>query len=81
MEKQELEDLQIRCAREGARQALAALGLDDPNAIHDIKDLRDLIAAYRYTKSLVWSTIIKYFTMFTLGALAYGMFSKMKGME
>lgn len=81
MKKEELEELQIKCAKEGARQALASLGLDDPNAVHDIKDLRDLLTAYRYTRSLIWATIIRYFTMFTIGALSYGVYMKLKGEE
>lgn len=79
MTKHELEELQIRCAKEGACQALAQLGLDDPEAVHDVKDMRDLIKAYRATRSLIWATIIKYATMFVLGALAYGIFAKARG--
>lgn len=77
MTKHELEAMQQACAQEGARLALASLGLDDKEAVHDIADLRDLLTAYRQAKNIVWQTVIKYVTMFILGAISVGVFFKM----
>lgn len=77
MTRSELEEMQKRCAQEGARLALCAIGLDDKKAIEDIKDLRDLLAAYHQTTAIVWQSIVKTATVFFLGALGAGVYFKL----
>jgi len=77
MTKQELAEMQKNCAQEGARLALAAIGLADEKALEDISDLRDLLSAFRSAKAIVWQTVVKYITMFALGALSFGVISKL----
>lgn len=55
---EELENLFERASQEGARKALAELGLHDEKAGADIKDLRALIGSYRFIKIAVWKTLL-----------------------
>lgn len=48
-------------AKNGALQALEVLGLTDPEARKDIKDLRELISSYRIVKKNIWTTTITVF--------------------
>ena len=48
--KCELELLLEQALKEGAKQALTELGLHDENAPTDIRDLRELLKAFRITK-------------------------------
>lgn len=79
LSKKELEDMQIKSAEEGARLALAKIGLEDEQALHDIRDLRSILAAYREARKVVWQTCVKYITMFILGALSYGIAASILG--
>lgn len=42
-------------ARRGASDALKAIGLNDPDAAHDIRDIRDLLRGLRVMKKAAWS--------------------------
>jgi hypothetical protein len=59
-------------AEAGARKALARVGLQDDDAIHDVRELRNLLDSWRQTKSTIGQTITRVTTMFLLGALAAG---------
>lgn len=52
----------ITVAKEGARQALAELGLDDDRAREDIREMREWINSYRAVKGNVLSTTANIFT-------------------
>ena len=45
-----------RIATQAARVVLKELGLDDPMAVADIKDLRSLIASWRLAKRTAWTS-------------------------
>jgi hypothetical protein len=47
MTEAELELLLDRAAKRGAEEALRSIGLHDENAVHDVKDLRDLLVLWR----------------------------------
>lgn len=47
LSENELHDFLTSVAREGASQALGNVGLNDENAIYDLKDLRDALRAFR----------------------------------
>lgn len=44
---QELDAIAELAAEKGALKALKSVGLGDEDAVHDVKDLRDLLRAYR----------------------------------
>lgn len=67
VERAPITDAQLRwmleqAATEGAKRALREIGLEDERAMHDVHELRDLLRAWRSTKSAVWSTAVKWLT-------------------
>lgn len=72
----EIDALIARAAKAGAREALKDIGLQDDNAIHDLKELRDLLDSWREIRKSVAHTAIKIITMAVLGALVTGMYFK-----
>ena len=73
---QEIEAIIQRAARAAAKEALRDIGLQDDNAIHDLKELRDLLDSWREIRKSVAHTVIKIITMAVLGALVTGMYFK-----
>lgn len=65
----EFEDLLHAAAARGARQALAELGLENGHASRDIRELRDLLAAWRAVKSTALHTVVRILTTILLAAL------------
>ena len=57
--REELDVLVREAAREGARQALAEVGLHDDTAPNDVRELRNLIDSWRSAKKTIGSTILK----------------------
>ena len=49
-------DMLDRIAAQAARVVLKELGLDDPMAVADIKDLRGLIVSWRLAKRTAWTS-------------------------
>jgi 2-iminoacetate synthase ThiH len=76
-----IEKMIARAAKQGAREALQSVGLHDENAGEDMKELRNLLDAWRSTKKTVWSQIVKATTMSVLGAIVVGAFFQLKGMR
>jgi 2-iminoacetate synthase ThiH len=76
-----IEEMINRAARRGAKEALESIGLHDENAGDDMRELRNLLDAWRSTKKTVWSQVVKAFTMATLGAIAAGAFLQIKGLR
>ena len=81
MSPEVIEKMIARAAKQGAREALESIGLHDENAGDDMKELRNLLDAWRSTKKTVWSQIVKAMTMAVLGAIAAGAFLQFKGMR
>lgn len=48
-----LAELVEAASEDGATRALQRIGLEDKKAVHDIRDLRDLLSAWRKTKTEV----------------------------
>lgn len=69
----ELEVLLDRAAEEGARRALAAIGLEDGHAAADVRDLRELLGSWRVAKRAVWQTVVRFLTTVLLAALLAGL--------
>lgn len=78
MSPEVIEQMIARAAQQGARAALQSVGLHDENAGEDMKELRNLLDAWRSTKKTVWSQVVKAMTMAVLGAIAAGAFLQLK---
>lgn len=55
----ELQDILTKAAHDGARQALADVGLGDEDAVEDFKEFRALMKTYRFAKKVVAQSILK----------------------
>jgi hypothetical protein len=71
MTELELEAIIQRAAEAGAKKALRDVGLQDDDAVHDMREIRDLLDSWRSAKRTAANTLIKTFTYF-LGALLTG---------
>ena len=73
--KCELELMLEQASKEGAKQALTELGLHDENAPTDIRDLRELLKAFRMAKKDTFRIFIKwvvvgFMTLITAGFIS-----------
>lgn len=75
----ELELLIDRAAKKGAQEALRSIGLHDDDAIHDVRELRELLDAWRDAKKTVTNTITKTLTIAFLSILAIGAYIRWGG--
>lgn len=75
----ELEAMLERAAEDGARKALAAVGLHDDLASGDIEELRELLSAWRTTRREAGKTIVRWLTIGLLTAITFGVYTKLKG--
>ena len=65
--------------REEMKSVLKEVGLHDDDAGNDVRDLRSLITDWRGIKKVVWQTLARAGTMFVLGLLMLGAWSKLGG--
>ena len=75
----ELELLIDRAAKKGAQEALRSIGLHDEDAIHDVRELRQLLDSWRDAKRTVTTTVTKVLTVAFLSMLAIGAYIKWGG--
>ena len=75
----ELELLINRAAKKGAQEALRSIGLHDDDAIHDVRELRELLDAWRDAKKTVANTVAKTLTIAFLSMLVIGAYIKWGG--
>jgi hypothetical protein len=74
----DLDDLLTRAAERGAERCLAHLGLENGHAARDIRELRDLLEAWRDARRTAWQTIIKVATTGLLAIILVGAAIKLK---
>ncbi len=74
----QLAELLDHAAERGAVRCLAQLGLENGHAARDIRELRDLLDAWRDARRTAWQTIIKVVTTGILAALLVGAAIKLK---
>ena len=79
MTEQEVEAMLDRAARKGAEQALQDIGLSDQEAYDDMREIRNLLDAWRATKQTVGQTVAKLLTTAILFALATGIWMNWGG--
>jgi phage terminase Nu1 subunit (DNA packaging protein) len=77
IQNEELKALLTQAAKDGAKQALAEVGLDGANAQDDIKELRNLIDSWRYAKKTMGQTALKIATSSVLIFIAVAVFMKL----
>ena len=65
--------------REEMKSVLKEIGLHDDDAGTDVRDLRSLITDWRGMKKTIWQTVARAGTMFVLGLLMLGAWSKING--
>ena len=75
---EELEAMLDRAAKKGATEALRSLGLQDESAANDIRDMRNLIDAWRMTKKSIWATPVKLGTVAVLTFIATAVWMSIK---
>lgn len=76
----DLNEQQLRTiVREETRSALKEVGLADDNAGDDVRDLRSLITDWRSLKKTIWNTVARVGTMFVLGLLMLGAWTRING--
>ena len=78
LRREEFEYLLERAAERGAERALAHLGLENGHAAKDIRELRDLLQAWRDARRTAWQTTVKVVTTGILAALLVGAAIKLK---
>ena len=78
LRREDFEDLLDRAAERGAERCLAHLGLENGHAAKDIRELRDLLEAWRDARRTAWQTAVKVITTGILAALLVGAAIKLK---
>ena len=78
MRREDFDDLLDSAAERGAERVLAHLGLENGHAARDIRELRDLLEAWRDARRTAWQTTIKVATTGILAALLVGAAIKLK---
>jgi hypothetical protein len=78
LRKEDFDDLLDRAAERGAERCLAHLGVENGHAARDIRDLRDLLEAWRDARHMAWQTIVKVVTTGILAVLLVGAAIKLK---
>lgn len=76
--KEDFDDLLDLAAQRGAERVLAHLGLENGHAARDVRELRDLLAAWRDARRTAWQTLVKVLTTGALAALLVGAAIKLK---
>ena len=78
LRREDFEDLLDRAAERGAERCLAHRGLENGHAAKDIRELRDLLEAWRDARRTAWQTTVKVITTGILAALLVGAAIKLK---
>jgi len=78
LRQEDFEELLNHAAERGAERVLSHLGLENGHAARDIRDLRDLIEAWREARHTAWQTFIRVLTTGILAALLVGAAIKLK---
>lgn len=76
--REDFDELLDRAAERGAERVLAHLGLENGHAARDIRELRDLLEAWRDARRTAWQTAVKVITTGLLAALLVGAAIKLK---
>ena len=78
MRKEDFDEMLNNAAEHGAERCLAHLGLENGSAAKDIRDLRDLLEAWRDARRTAWRTAIRVITTGVLAVLLVGTAIKLR---
>ncbi len=78
LRREDFDELLTHAAERGAERCLAHLGLENGHAARDIRELRDLLEAWRDARHTAWLTLVKVLTTGILAALLVGAAIKLK---
>ena len=78
LRREDFDELLDRAAERGAERCLAHPGLENGHAARDIRELRDLLEAWRDARRTAWQTAVKVVTTGILAALLVGAAIKLK---
>ncbi|SFM71536.1 hypothetical protein SAMN05421880_12910 [Nitrosomonas nitrosa] len=78
LRKEDFDELLAHAAERGAERVLYHLGLENGHAARDIRELRDLLEAWREARHTAWQTFVKVLTTGILAALLVGAAIKLK---
>ena len=78
LRREDFDELLAHAAERGAERVLAHLGLENGHAARDIRELRDLLEAWRDARRTAWQTTVKVVTTGILAALLVGAAIKLK---
>ena len=78
LRREDFDEVLDRAAERGAERVLAHLGLENGHAARDIRELRDLLEAWRDARRTAWQTIIKVVTTGLLAVILVGAAIKLK---
>lgn len=78
LREHDLDELLTRAAERGAERCLAHLGLENGHAARDIRELRDLLGAWRSARSTAWQTVIRVSTTALLTIIVVGVAMKFR---
>lgn len=81
LRKEDFDELLDHAAQRGAERCLAHLGLENGHAARDIRELRDLLEAWREARHTAWQTFVKVLTTGLLAALLIGAAIELKLMR
>ena len=78
LRREDFDELLAHAAERGAERVLAHLGLENGKAAGDIRELRNLLEAWRDARHTAWQTFVKVLTTSLLAALVLGAAIKLK---
>ena len=78
LRREDFDELLDRAAERGTERVLTHLGLENGHAARDIRELRDLLEAWRDARRTAWQTTVKVITTGILAALLVGAAIKLK---
>ena len=73
LEAADLRAMLEKAAEDGARRALAGVGLHDEDAADDVRDIRSLLADYRAVKRGIFTTMANAFVLGLLALIGTGL--------
>jgi hypothetical protein len=69
---EQLRTLLEDAGEQGAKRTLARLGLEDEKAVQDLREVRDVLSAWRSARRIALETIVRTLTIGFLAVLAAG---------